>query len=80
MERTVREVFLKLLSWTFLTKSEYRWSWPRNLPGRPRRVVKVQLNSFFNLGIRSEWVVNAMPPATLPQEWSEQEDGWATGH
>ena len=41
---------------------------PQNRPRRPRGGVEVQLYSFFNLGARWGWVVNAMPRPLYPRE------------
>jgi len=38
-----------------------QYSSPYNSPRRPRRGVEVPLYSFFNLGTRWWWVVNATP-------------------
>ena len=46
-------------------KYNYKRS-PSNSPRSPRGGVEVQLYSFFNLGLRLEWVVNATSPAVLP--------------
>jgi hypothetical protein len=37
-----------------------------NRPQRPRGGVEVQLYSFFNLGSRRRWVVNATPRPLYP--------------
>ena len=42
----------------------------------PRRGVEVYLYSFFNLGSRCRWVVNATPQPLVP---TVQEAGWASG-
>jgi hypothetical protein len=56
---------------------------PLNRPLRLRGSVEVQLYSFFNLGARWWWVVNAMPRPVHPRERdpvpSVQEAGWAPG-
>jgi hypothetical protein len=41
---------------------------PYNLPWRPREGVEVQLYSFFNLGARWTWVVNATTRPLYPRE------------
>jgi hypothetical protein len=41
---------------------------PDNRPPRPRRGVEVYLNSFFHLGTRWRWLVNATPRALYPRE------------
>jgi hypothetical protein len=38
-----------------------------NLPGKNMRRIVVQLSSFFNLGIRWSWVVNATPWLLYPR-------------
>ena len=56
---------------------------PCNIPWRPRRGVEVQLYTFFNLGTRWWWVVNATPRPLYPRERDAmpivQETGWAPG-
>ena len=50
---------------------------------RPRGGVEVQLYSFFNLGARCCWVVNATPQSIYPRERDTlpivQDAGWAPG-
>ena len=54
----------------------------QNRPRRPGGGVELYLYSFFNLDVRSGWVVNATPRPRTP--WNDpvpltQEAGWAPG-
>jgi hypothetical protein len=48
--------------------NEYHSGSPSNRPRRSRGGVDVWLYSFFNLGARWEWVVNATPRLLYPRE------------
>jgi len=59
--------FCDSISYTFVLELKSKFH-PKNRPRRPRGGVEIWLYSFFNLGARWRWVVNAMPRPLYPRE------------